>query len=92
MSLQSECRTRVTVHSVQLLPDKAFREQEVFETLSLDPDAKANMVIPVVVSILIDNIVWLFQFCKKKFTLLVDFPSMKGKKSVRGALFHPILY
>ena len=90
MSLQSECRTRVTVHSVQLLPDKAFREQEVFETLSLDPDAKANMVIPVVVSILI--IVWLFHFCKKKFTLLVDFPSMKGKTSVRGALFHPILY
>ena len=49
VNLSAEFRTRITVHTVQLLMEKAFREQESCETLTLDPEATGNMVIPVVV-------------------------------------------
>ena len=49
INLSAEFRTRVTVHAVQLLTQKAFREQESYETLTLEPDARGNMIIPVVV-------------------------------------------
>ena len=48
-NLVPDVRTRVTIHSVQLLPQKAFREHESFETLALEPEARGEMVISVVV-------------------------------------------
>lgn len=49
VNLNAEFRTRITAHAVQLLMEKAFREQESYETLTLDPEATGHMVIPVVV-------------------------------------------
>lgn len=40
----------MTVHTMQLLPQKAFRMKESQETMSLDPEAKGETVFPVSVS------------------------------------------
>lgn len=49
-NLAGDCRTRVTVHAVQLMPQKPYRAHESHATLSLDPEQKDSMIFPVVVS------------------------------------------
>lgn len=45
----SEVRSRVTVHTVQLLPEQGFRENESYNTLSLNPGDEEEVLVPVVV-------------------------------------------
>lgn len=49
-SLNQETRSRVWVHAVQLLPEKAYRDCESLEIIGLEAGAKANVIIPTVVS------------------------------------------
>ena len=48
-NLSDDCRTRVTVHAVQLMPQKPYRAHESYSTLSLEPEQKDSMILPVVV-------------------------------------------
>lgn len=50
-NLSEEHRGRVTVHTIQLLPQRAFRINETQETMSLDPEAKSEAVLPITVSL-----------------------------------------
>ena len=51
-NLATDCRTRLTVHAVQLMPQKPYRAHESHTTLSLDPEQNESMVLPIVVSFL----------------------------------------
>lgn len=46
----TEVRSRVTVQSVQLLPEQGFRENESYITMSLDPGTDEETLVPVEVS------------------------------------------
>lgn len=59
INLARDCRTRVTVHAVQLLPQKPYRAHEKYSTLSLDPEQKDNLILSVVVG-LVEESCWLF--------------------------------
>ena len=50
-NIQCESRTRISVHTVQLLPDKSFRECENKEVLTLEQEGNAQLVLRVVVCI-----------------------------------------
>ena len=49
-NLSVEVRSRVTVQTVQLLPEQGFRENESGCTLSLEPGEEEEVLIQVVVS------------------------------------------
>ena len=51
-SLNEETRSRLWVHAVQLVPERAFRDWERLEAVALEPAAKATVVIPTVVGAL----------------------------------------
>ena len=38
------------MHAVQLMPEKPYRAHESYSTLSLEPEQKDGMILPVVVS------------------------------------------
>ena len=46
----TEVRSRVTIQSVQLLPEQGFRENESYTTMSLDPGTDEETLVPVEVS------------------------------------------
>ncbi len=48
-NISSEVRSRVTVHTVQLLQEQGYRENEACSTLSLIPGEKSEIIVPVVV-------------------------------------------
>ena len=48
-NMADDCRTRVTVHALQLMPQQPFRAHESYATLSLEPQQKDNMILPIVV-------------------------------------------
>ena len=45
-NVSRETRSRLTVHTVQLLPEIGFRENETYSTVSLAPEGKEEFVIP----------------------------------------------
>ena len=49
-NISSEVRSRVTVHTIQLLHEQGFRENESCNTLSLNPTESDEVVVPTVVS------------------------------------------
>ena len=49
LDVHCESRTRITVHSVQLLPEKSFRENENNDIISLDPGGNGQLTLRVVV-------------------------------------------
>lgn len=49
-NLADDCRTRVTIHAVQLMPQQPYRAHETYATLSLEPDQNDTMILPIVVS------------------------------------------
>ena len=45
-----EFRARITVHTVQLVPEKAFRENENIHFVTIEPDGMASVFLRVIVS------------------------------------------
>lgn len=50
-NISTEVRSRVTVQSVQLLPEQGFRENESYTTMSLDPGTNDEMLVQVMVRV-----------------------------------------
>lgn len=50
-NISTEVRSRVTVQSVQLLPEQGFRENESYTTMSLDPGTDDEMLVQVMVRV-----------------------------------------
>lgn len=48
-NLSTEVRSRVTVQTIQLLPEQGFRENESYCTLSLNPGEEGETMVQVVV-------------------------------------------
>ena len=51
-NLSNEVRSRLTVHTVQLLPQRGFRENEVCTILGLEPEEEGEVIIPTTVGFL----------------------------------------
>ena len=51
-NLSADCRTRVMVHAVQLMPRKPYRAHESQAMLSIEPEQKETMILPIIVSFL----------------------------------------
>ena len=60
-----ESQTHITVHTVQLLPEKSFRENENREVVNLENNGCAKVVLRVMVSVFIT----LFPIFCVKFSL-----------------------
>ena len=50
MGVKCETQSRIVVHSLQLLPEKSFREHENNEVVTVEPEGCTDLVIKVVVS------------------------------------------
>ncbi len=48
-NLSVEFRSRLTVHTIQLLPQQAFRDSEVCTTLGLAPQEDGEVIVPTTV-------------------------------------------
>ena len=48
--LVCESRARIILHTVQLVPEKAFRENENIHDVTIEPDGMASMALQVIVS------------------------------------------
>ena len=48
--MSADYRTRVTVHAVQLMPLKPYRAHESQAILSIEPEQKETMILPIIVS------------------------------------------
>lgn len=51
--VQCESQTRITVHTVQLLPEQSFRENENKEVVTAGPDGNATLALRVAVHYII---------------------------------------
>ena len=49
-NLADDCRTRVTIHAIQLMPQQPYRAHESYATLTLEPEQNDSMILPIVVS------------------------------------------
>lgn len=52
-NLSADYRTRVTVHAVQLMPRKPYRAHESQSFLSIEPEQKETMILPIIVRFLV---------------------------------------
>ena len=71
-NIQCESRTRIAVHTVQLLPERSFREKENNEVVTAEPNGNVLLVLNVVVCIMFKLHVYVSYICKCRYTIYPD--------------------
>lgn len=49
-SHNEETRSRLWIHTIHLLPEKAYRDKETLDVITLEPEAQSVLIVPTVVS------------------------------------------
>ena len=58
-----DCKARITVHALQLLPETAFREHQAIEMFSLEPECSSSLIVPIEVRMCVYVRMYMYVVC-----------------------------